>query len=69
MVLVKLVRLEVVGVGLPEASLQAVMEAGTKYSDGIGFSYSFDVPGDYVKSLVTSITPVPPYIWEHLVWY
>ena len=40
-VMVKLVRLEVVSVGLPKASLQAVMEAGTKYSDGIGFRYSF----------------------------
>ena len=30
-------------VGLLEASLQAVMEAGTKYSDGIGFRYSLDL--------------------------
>ena len=36
--LVKLVRLEV---GYAVASLQAVVEAGTKYSDGIGFRYSF----------------------------
>ena len=39
--MIKLVRLVVIGFGLPKASLQAVMEAGTKYSDGIGFRYSF----------------------------
>ena len=33
---VKLVRLIEVCVGLPEVSLQAVMEADTKYSGGIG---------------------------------